>query len=72
MRFSGGVPNNGRGTLEVPRCAVERDRKEGALGASQGGFVESVISRYGIDAESEFPAWQSADLGPRRNNRLVA
>lgn len=45
MRFSGGVPNNGRGTLEVPRCAVERDRKEGALGASQeGGFVESVIS----------------------------
>ena len=34
------------------RCAFERDRKGGVLRASQKAFIESVVSRYGIDAVS--------------------
>ena len=52
-------------------CAFERDRKGGVLRASQRAFIESVISRYGVDAVSDILASQSADLGPRRNDELV-
>ena len=43
-------------------CAFERDRKGAVLRASQGAFIESVVSRYGVDAVSALPASQSADL----------
>ena len=52
-------------------CAFERDRKGGVLRASQRAFIESVVSRYGVDAVSDLPASQSADLGPRRNDEPV-
>ena len=44
-------------------CAFERDMKGGVLRASQRAFIESVVSRYGVDAVSDRPAPQSADLG---------
>ena len=53
-------------------CAFERDRKGGVLRASQGAFIESVVSRYGVDAASDLPASQSADVGPRRNDEPVS
>ena len=34
-------------------CAFERDRKRGVLRASQRAFIESVVSRYGVDAVSD-------------------
>ena len=52
-------------------CAFKRDRKGGVLRASQGAFIESVVSRYGVDAISDFPASRSANLGPRRNDEPV-
>ena len=30
-------------------------------------FIESVVSRYGVDAVSDLPTSQSIDLDPRRN-----
>ena len=47
-------------------CAFERDRK-----GLQRAFIESVVSRYGVDAVSDLPASQSADLGPRRDDEPV-
>ena len=46
-------------------CAFERDRKGGVLRASQRAFIESVVSRYGVDAVSDLPAsqWQISALG---------
>ena len=52
-------------------CAFERDRKGGVLRASQRAFIESVVSRYGVEAVSDLPASQSADLGPRRDDEPV-
>ena len=52
-------------------CAFERSRKGGVLRASQRAFIESVVSRYGVDAVSDLSVSQSADLGPRRNDELV-
>lgn len=52
-------------------CAFERDRKEGVLHVSHRAFIESVVSRYGIDKESDLPASQSADLDIRRNDESV-
>ena len=52
-------------------CAFERDRKEGVLRTSQRAFIEFVVSRYEIDAVSDLPAFQLADLGPRRNDEPV-
>ena len=52
-------------------CAFERDRKGGVLRASQRAFIESVASRYGVDAVSHFPASQPADLGPTRDDEPV-
>ena len=52
-------------------CAFERDRKGGVLRASQREFIEPVVSRYGVDAVSDLPASQSADLGSRRNDEPV-
>ena len=52
-------------------CAFERERKGDVLRASQRAFIESVVSRYGVDAVSDLPASQSADLGPRRNDESV-
>ena len=52
-------------------CAFERDRKGGVLRASQRAFVESVASRYGIGAVSHLPAYQPANLGPKRNDEQV-
>ena len=52
-------------------CAFERDRKGGVLRALQKAFIESVASRYRVDAVSDLPASQSADLGPRRNDEPV-
>ena len=52
-------------------CAFERDRKGGVLRALQRAFIESVVSRYRVDAVSDLPASQSADLGPRRNDEPV-
>ena len=37
-------------------CAFERDRNKDVLRVSQRAFVESVVSRYGVDAESNLPA----------------
>ena len=52
-------------------CAFERDRKGGVLRASQRVSIESVVSRYGVDAVSDLPASQLADLDPRRNDEPV-
>ena len=52
-------------------CVFERDRKRGVLRASQRAFIESVVSRYRVDAVSDLPASQSVDLGPRRNDEPV-
>ena len=52
-------------------CVFERDRKKSVLRVSQRAFVESVVSRYGVDAESNLPASQSEDLGPRGNEESV-
>ena len=52
-------------------CAFERDKKEGVLSTSQRASIESVVSRYGVDAVSDLPASQSADLDPRRNDEPV-
>ena len=52
-------------------CAFDRDRKEGVLCASQRASIESVVSRYGVDAVSDFPASQSPDLGPSRNDEPI-
>ena len=52
-------------------CTFERDRKGGVLRTSQKAFIESVVSRYGVDALSDLPASQSADLGPRKNDEPV-
>ena len=49
-------------------CAFERDRKGGVLRTSQRAFIESVVSRYGVDAVSDLPASPAADLGRRRND----
>ena len=49
-------------------CAFERDS---VLRASLRAFIESVVSRYGVDAVSDLPASQSEDLGPRRNDEPV-
>ena len=38
---------------------------------SQRVFIESVVNRYGVDAVSDLPASQSADLGPKRNDEPV-
>ena len=43
----------------------------GVLRASQRAFIESGVSRYGVDAVFDHPAPQSADLGPRRNDEPV-
>ena len=51
--------------------AFEHDRKGGVLRASQRAFIESVVSRYGVDAVSDLPASQSADLDPRTNDEPV-
>ena len=51
--------------------AFERVRKGGVLCASQRAFIESVVSRYGVDAVSDLPSSQSTDLGPRRNDEPV-
>ena len=50
------------------RCAFERDRKGGS---SQRAFIESVVSRYGVDTVSDLPSSQWEDLGPRRNDGPV-
>ena len=52
-------------------CAFERDRKRGVLRASQRAFIDSVVSRYGVDTVSDLPASQSADLGPTRDEEPV-
>ena len=52
-------------------CAFGRDRKGGVFRASQRAFIEPAVNRHGIDALSDLPASQSADLGPRRNDEPV-
>ena len=52
-------------------CAFERDRKKSVLRVLQRALVASVISRYGVNAESNIPASQSADLGPWSNEESV-
>ena len=52
-------------------CAFERDKKGGVLRASQRAFIESIVSRYRVDAVSDLPASQSADFGPRGNDEAV-
>ena len=52
-------------------CAFERDRKRGVLRAPQRALIESVVSRYGFNTVSDLPAYQSANLGPRRNDEPV-
>ena len=52
-------------------CVFEYDRKGAVLRASQRAFIEYVVSRYGVDAVSDLPASQSADLGPRRKDEPV-
>ena len=52
-------------------CAFERDKAVGVLRMSQRAFIESVASRYGVNAVSGLPASQSADLGPRREEEPV-
>ena len=52
-------------------CTFKRDRKGGVLRASQRAFIESLVSRYGVDSVSNLPASQSADLGPKRNDESV-
>ena len=54
------------------RCAFERDRKGGVLRASQRAFIESMVSRYGVDAVSDIPTSRPADLGPTRNDEPVS
>ena len=45
----------GRELLWYLGCAFERDKKGGVLRASQRAFIESVVSRYGVDAVSDLP-----------------
>ena len=52
-------------------CAFERDRKGGVLRVSQRAFIESLASRHGVDALSDLPVFQSADLGPRKSDEPV-
>ena len=52
-------------------CVFECDRKGGVLRVSQRAFIEYNVSRYGVDAVSDLPASQSADLGPRRKDEPV-
>jgi len=52
-------------------CAFERDMKEGIPRVSQRELVETVVSRYGIDAETDLPASQSTGVGPRRDDESV-
>ena len=47
-------------------CAFECHSKEDVLRAAQEAFIESVVSLYGVNAVSDLPASQSADLGPRK------
>ena len=51
--------------------SFEHDRKGGVLRASQGAFIESVVSRDGVDAVSHLSASQPADLDPRTNDEPV-
>jgi len=51
-------------------CAFERD-KEAFFAHRIRAYIESVASHYGVDAVSNLPASQSADLGPRRNDEPV-
>ena len=67
----GGIKTTGGELSWHLGCAFEHDRKEGDLRVSQRVFVDSVVSRHGVDAESNLPASQSADLGPRRNDKSV-
>ena len=52
------------------RCSFEHYINED-VNSSQRALIESVASRYGIDAEWDLPASQSADLGPRRKDESV-
>ena len=52
-------------------CVFESDRKGGVLRASQRAFIECIVSRYEVDAMTDLPASQSADLGPRGNDEPV-
>ena len=49
-------------------CAFKRDRKRGVLRASQRAYIESIVSRYGVDEVSDLPASQSTDLGHMRDD----
>ena len=52
-------------------CAFECVTKGDVLRASQTASIESVASRYRVNAVSDTPASHSADLGPRRNDESV-
>ena len=52
-------------------CAFERDKTGGVLLMLQRVFIEHVASRYGVNTVSGLPAFQSEDLGPRREGEPV-
>ena len=52
-------------------CAFERDKTDGVLRMSQRAFMEPVASRHGVNTASGLPAFQPADLGPRREGEPV-
>jgi len=68
---SGGVSDHGREHSWYLGHSFERDREEVILHVSQRPLVKYVVSQYGIDAEWDLPASQSANLGPRRNGESV-
>ena len=49
-------------------CAFERNLDKGTLRMSQSAFIDSMVSRFEIETESELPAFTTGDLGPKRDD----
>ena len=49
-------------------CAFERNLDKGTLRMSQSAFIDSTVSRFEIETESELPAFTSGDLGPKTDD----
>ena len=49
-------------------CAFERNLDKGTLRMSQSTFIDSMVSRFEIETESELPAFTTGDLGPKRDD----
>ena len=48
--------------------AFERNLDKGTLRMSQSAFIDSMVSCFEIETESELPAFTTGDLGPKRDD----